>query len=53
MSYDHWKTTNPDDEWLGPDPAEEHDDEEPPELQTPYAHCRARTPLRASATANE
>jgi len=23
MSYDHWKTTNPDDEWLGPDPNEE------------------------------
>ena len=23
MSYDHWKTTNPDDEWLGPDPEEE------------------------------
>lgn len=27
MSYDHWKTTNPDDEWLGsaqqsPDPRE-------------------------------
>jgi hypothetical protein len=20
MSYDHWKTTNPDDEFLGPDP---------------------------------
>jgi hypothetical protein len=20
MSYDHWKTTNPDDEWLGPEP---------------------------------
>ena len=20
MTYDHWKTTNPDDEFLGPDP---------------------------------
>lgn len=20
MSYDHWKTTNPDNEWLGPEP---------------------------------
>jgi hypothetical protein len=20
MSYDHWKTTNPADEWLGPEP---------------------------------
>lgn len=25
MSYDHWKTTNPDDEWLGPDYDEEWD----------------------------
>jgi hypothetical protein len=33
MSYDHWKTTDPADEWLGPDPAEE-DTEEP----TPNAH---------------
>ena len=22
MSYDHWKTTNPEDEYLGPDPFE-------------------------------
>jgi hypothetical protein len=28
MSYDHWKTTNPEDEWLGPEPKSE---EEPPE----------------------
>jgi hypothetical protein len=25
--YDHWKATNPDDEWLGPEP--DQDDEEP------------------------
>ena len=25
MTYDHWKTTNPDDEFLGPDPEEEDD----------------------------
>jgi len=24
--YDHWKTTNPDDEWLGPDPDEEEEE---------------------------
>lgn len=23
MTYDHWKTTNPDDEWLGPAPDDE------------------------------
>ena len=23
MTYDHWKATNPADEWLGPDPDEE------------------------------
>ena len=23
MTYDHWKTTNPADEWLGPDPEED------------------------------
>jgi hypothetical protein len=22
MSYDHWKTTNPDDDFLGPEPQE-------------------------------
>jgi hypothetical protein len=27
MSYDHWKTTNPDDEWLGPEPADPAADE--------------------------
>ena len=27
MSFDHWKTTNPDDEWLGPEP--ESEEEEP------------------------
>jgi hypothetical protein len=26
-SYDHWKTTNPDDEWLGPEPADPADEE--------------------------
>jgi hypothetical protein len=25
--YDHWKTTNPDDEWLGPDPLDRSDQE--------------------------
>jgi hypothetical protein len=30
MTYDHWKTTNPDDEWLGPNP-DECDDPEPEE----------------------
>lgn len=29
MVYDHWKTTNPADEWLGPDPEWEHDEREP------------------------
>jgi hypothetical protein len=44
MSYDDWKTTNPDDEWLGPDPAEEHDDEEPTTCARtlPCAHPVAR-----------
>lgn len=23
MNYDHWKTTNPDDQWLGPEPDQE------------------------------
>lgn len=23
MTYDHWKTTNPNDRWLGPNPDEE------------------------------
>jgi hypothetical protein len=27
MSYDHWKTTNPDDEFLGPGPEEEPEPE--------------------------
>lgn len=27
MTYDHWKTTNPADEWLGPDPDAEAEDE--------------------------
>ena len=26
MSYDHWKTTNPDDEFLGPKPVDEPDE---------------------------
>jgi hypothetical protein len=42
MSYDHWKTTDPADEWLGPNP-EEEEEQEP---QTPHAHYRARTLLR-------
>lgn len=25
MSYDHWKATNPQDEWLGPEPLERDD----------------------------
>jgi hypothetical protein len=29
MTYDHWKTTNPADEFLGPDPDEEDDSPEP------------------------
>ena len=29
MSYDHWKTTNPEDEWLGPDPHNEPEEDEP------------------------
>lgn len=28
MSYDHWKTTNPADEWLGPEDDEEDDCEQ-------------------------
>jgi len=28
-SYDHWKTTNPDDEFLGPDPEAEEEFPEP------------------------
>jgi hypothetical protein len=27
MSYDNWKTTNPNDEWLGPDPESEEPDQ--------------------------
>ena len=30
MTYDTWKATNPDEEWLGPDPSEW--DEEPNEF---------------------
>ena len=32
MSFDHWKTTNPDDEWLGPEPDQ---DEHLPRPQIP------------------
>jgi len=28
MTYDHWKTTNPDDAWLGPDPDDELEPEQ-------------------------
>ena len=28
MSYDHWKTTNPYDEWLGPEQEEEEQEEQ-------------------------
>lgn len=28
MTYDHWKTTNPDDEWLGPDPEDGCEEDE-------------------------
>ena len=28
-TYDHWKTTNPDDEFLGPEPEDEDELEEP------------------------
>ena len=27
MTYDHWKATNPEDEWLGPDPDEDDFDD--------------------------
>lgn len=43
MSYDHWKTTNPDDEWLGPEPQSE--EEEPEE------HFYAGVEERAAAHA--
>lgn len=36
MTYDHWKTTNPEDRWIGPDPAEE--DEEPDYYSIGYEH---------------
>lgn len=32
--YDHWKTTNPDDEWLGPEPEDDMAEEEPREPLT-------------------
>jgi hypothetical protein len=35
MSYDHWKTTNPEDEWLGPEPP---DGPEPPEQEPPMSY---------------
>jgi hypothetical protein len=28
MSYDHWKTTNPDDEWLGSAPQSDDEQDE-------------------------
>jgi hypothetical protein len=28
MTYDHWKSTNPADEWLGPEPGEEEEERE-------------------------
>lgn len=28
-TYDWWKSTNPADEWLGPDPGDKGDEEEP------------------------
>ena len=37
MSYDHWKTTNPEDRWLGPDP-----DEDEPELTVIIECARCR-----------
>jgi hypothetical protein len=32
--YDTWKATNPDDEWLGPDPEDRDEEDEPPENKT-------------------
>jgi hypothetical protein len=32
-SYDHWKTTNPDDEWLGPEPEDEPATKTPGQLR--------------------
>lgn len=39
MTYDHWKTTNPEDEWLGPDPMDEGDD--PDNLEPEIDRLRA------------
>lgn len=27
MTYDYWKSTNPTDEWLGPEPMEENEED--------------------------
>jgi hypothetical protein len=48
MTYDTWKATNPDDEWLGSDPSEK--DEEPNEFdelaQALHQHTKALAELQ-------
>ena len=42
-SYDSWKTTNPTDEYLGPDPNNEPDPDELRERQRDDANRRSQT----------
>jgi hypothetical protein len=49
MSYDHWKTTDPADEWLGPEPESEVDDRpdrEPDQAVQEAAAAHAAEALR-------
>jgi hypothetical protein len=49
--YDHWKATNPDDEWLGPEP--DQDDEEPEKEELPASLPRARSRNQRQGQVNE
>jgi hypothetical protein len=47
MSYDHWKTTNPEDEWLGPEPKEQ--EEVPPNIMTTRMNRQIITSMKRIA----
>jgi hypothetical protein len=51
MSYDHWKTTDPADEWLGPDP--EPTDDEFDELDRLLKDCLASMRVQEQAENRE
>jgi hypothetical protein len=43
MTYDHWKATNPADEWLGPEPRDRDD------MSACCAHAPSHEAMKAAA----